>query len=65
MREKMKLPPDMNLPDDLTPFGRLKEVTKRLLAVPREEIDRRLNTNHGVSHHRAGRHGSQDGNQDG
>lgn len=41
MRPKTKLPPEVELPEHLSPFGRLQEVTKRLLAVPKEEIDRR------------------------
>jgi hypothetical protein len=41
MREKMKLPPDITFPEDMSPFDRFREVTKRLLAVPKSEIDRR------------------------
>lgn len=43
MREKAKLPPEVEaqLPSDLSPLGRTREVTKRLLAVPKDEIDKR------------------------
>jgi hypothetical protein len=41
MKAKTKLPPNVKLDPDLSPLGRVREVTKRLLAVPKEEIDRR------------------------
>lgn len=41
MKAKTKLPPNVKLDPDLSPLGRVQEVTKRLLAVPKEEIDRR------------------------
>lgn len=39
MRPKTKLPPEVELPAELSPLGRVKEVTKRLLAVPKERLD--------------------------
>jgi len=40
MKAKTKLPPEVKLDPDLSPLGRVQEVTRRLLAVPKEEIER-------------------------